>query len=823
MAFLRSFLSVFFLIYGVCCSHFLIAQGVMEGRVVDDNGDVVPFASVAVVDSLRNIGSTANAEGRYNIYLPTADSFDIRLSAVGFMPRIYKVALRGGERRRFDCILPREAKQLNEVVVSDQKSRTSGFTNISIDKLQDAVGPSSGVESILKTLPDVNSNNEMSSQYSVRGGSFDENLVYINNVEVYRPMLVRSGQQEGMSIINPDMVDHILFSPGGFDATSGDKMSSVLDIIYSRPSHFAASASASLLGAAAHVEGLLGSRATYSFGFRRHSNAYIFNSLDTKGAYTTHYTDLQAVLSYRISENLDLSLLGIWSHNVYGLVPESQTTTFGSFLESLELDVYFDGKEEDKYTTLLGAATLHWHPSDIFQLRWITSLQANDEQEHYDIQSQFWLYELGLGSSSEVERFDRGVGTFLEHARNLLHTKIFATEIRGTLVARLGNWNWGAKLQYESVDDHIREWKWVDSAGYAMPRAYDTPGDTFAVPSSPQLQFFSHAVNAVKTIRMPLFLQRDASFTTNKGTDIKALLGIRAHYYNMDFGASCGDRTAQALFFSPRLNVSIQPEWEHDMLFRTAAGIYRQAPFYREYRRLDGSLNPDIGVQTSYQLMETFDWNFHMLNRRFRLTADVYYKYITDLIPYTIDNLRVRYDALNNAIGYATGLSLRLNGEFVEGLESWASISLMQTQENIENDGLGWIARPTDQRFSVKMFLQDYIPSFPWWRMSINFIYGTGLPVTFPYQRDRSVEHRLPPYFRVDWGNTVQLNRIEKCSKWRVFRYVKDIEIGVDVFNLFNYRNVVSYIWVADYENTYYPVPNYLTARQLNIKATVLF
>ena len=821
--------------YGVLICLMTIVLATMQAQVsvhgVVRNGEdrkALEFVNVGVMNASKSLGTTTDAKGRYKIVIPLTDSVVLRFSFTGFEPQtvvLYREQMSRHSELLYDVYLNPSATTLQEVKVTDDKSRATSFTNIDIQRIENTVGPNESVESIIKTLPDVGSNNELSSQYSVRGGSFDENLVYINGVEIFRPMLVRSGQQEGMSIINPDMVDHILFSPGGFDVSYGDKMSSVLDITYRRPTEFGGRVSASLLGASGFVNGVVGERFTYAVGLRYHTNQYLFSSLDTKGSYTTSYYDAQGVFSYRISDHLDVSLLSVFTHNRYGLIPESQTTTFGSFMESLELDVYFDGLEDDSYTTITNALTFDWHPSSDFQLRWITSAQNSREQECYDIQSQFWLYELGLGADASVNKLDRGVGTFLEHARNYLQTGIYSTEIRATHYARMGNWNWGLKLQYEHIADQLREWKWVDSAGYAMPTTYDVPGDVTNQPSNPILQFFCRANNRVSTLRSSGYVQRELNFNTSHNSDVRLVAGLRGQYYSItspEFDATKSIHNAKFLL-SPRVLVSCHPDWRNDLLFRLSAGVYQQAPFYREYRYADGSLNPEIRQQISYQVMQTVDWNFHIADKPFKLTADFYYKYLTNLIPYTIDNLRVRYDAENNAVGYVAGVSLRVNGDFVEGLESWASVSLMKTQEDIEGDGIGWISRPTDQRFSFKMFLQDYIPKIPWWRMSLSFLWGSGMPATFPYQKDRSSEFRLPSYFRVDWGNTLQLSRFEKLKHSRVFRVVDDILVGVEVFNLFDHHNVVSFLWVSDYENTYYPVPNYLTARQFNFKLTVLF
>lgn len=822
----------FFILLTLLSPFSAFSQAWVQGRVTGPDGKALEFVNVGILNASTPVGTTSDFKGWYRLQIPKElllDSVRLRFSFTGFETVEFSLFPRHGQTLQQDCRLRTSTTTLQEVSVVDDRSRQTSFTHIDVQKLQNAVGPNNGVESLLKTLPDVNSNNEMSSQYSVRGGSFDENLVYINDIEVYRPMLVRSGQQEGLSIINSDMVDHILFSPGGFDASYGDRLSSALDITYGRPSAFRAQLSASLLGGSAFAEGTLGSRFAYSVGFRHHNNSYLFSSLDTKGQYHTSYTDLQAFLSYTVSSALDVSLLAIVSRNIYGLVPESQTTTFGSFMESLQLDIFFDGGEEDRYDTRLGALLFDLHPNDDNHIKFALSAQSITERECYDIQSQYWLYELGVGSEvGEVNRFDRGVGTFLEHARNSLQTHIFALDIKGTHNARLGQWSWGVKGQLEKVSDHVREWKWVDSAGYALPTTHSLPGSDLD-PHSPLLQLFCSAANQVTTLRTSAFAQRELKFFSRHDHQFKFVAGIRGQYYRQFFdhlSTPAADTTSpnHQFLLSPRISLNLKPNWDSaDMLFRLAGGVYQQAPFYREMRYIGGGLNTRIQAQTSYQATASLDWNFHLSDMPFKFTADIYYKYITHLIPYTIDNMRLRYDAHNNAVAYAAGISLRLNGELLPGLESWASLSLMQTQEDILGDNLGWIRRPTDQRFSFKMFFQDNLPSMPWWKMSLNFLFGSRLPVTFPYQQDRSAEFHLPSYFRVDWGNTVCFSQIKAFQHSRLFRFFDDIQLGIEVFNLFNYHNVISFIWVADYENTYYPVPNYLTARQVNLKLTLVF
>ncbi len=787
-------------------------QGRVSGWVRDSTGGVLPFVNVGIVGT--SVGTTSDARGHYELAVGSTDSVTLRFSHTGYLVVERRLKVEG--RTSLDVRMRPVAQMLEGVEVVDDKTRQSTFTSIDVQKLDDAVGPAGGVESIIKLLPDVQSNNEMSSQYSVRGGSFDENLVYINGVEVMRPMLIRSAQQEGMSIINPDLVSYILFSPGGFDATYGDKLSSVLDITYSRPTAFAGKASLSLLGGSASVQGPIGEKWDYAVGLRQHSNNYVLGGMDTKGSYTTSYTDVQALLGFHPTERWDVGAMLIWTRNVYGLVPESQTTSFGGFFNPMTIRIYFDGQEVDSYNTILGALTANYRPDDDWRFDASVSVQHLNERERYDVQDQYWLYEVALDSrSGDTAQFDRGVGTFLEHARNRLSTMVYNFDLRATRYASLGSWQAGVKVQGEHFVDHLREWRWVDSAGYALPTDILPYGDSSNYPQNPILQQFINADNTLSALRGGAFLQRDVNFSTASGAEVRLVAGVRGQLYNTD--------SHTRGLISPRISASYKPGIKHDMLFRLAAGIYQQSPLYREYRRADGSLQTDLHPQTAYQMTGTVDWRFRMWQKSFSLTTDIYYKYLTHLIPYTVDNLRLLYEPDLEAVGYATGISIRLNGELVEGLESWASVSLMQTQENILGDTLGWLPRPTDQRFSFKLFLQDNMPTIPWWRMSLSLIYGSGTPISVPNRAHQEPVLRLPSYYRVDWGNTVQLLQFEKIRSIPMFRHLKDIQIGVEIFNLFNFRNVVSYLWVSDYDGRPFRVPNYLTARQVNVKLTVLF
>lgn len=809
----------------------------MNGIVTDCKTQEPLFNVTCIIDSVegqinRHIfaGVTTDSKGAFVLKVPANKHFHLSVHYVGYNPFDTMLFVSPGEKVTLNICL--KAVMLKVVDVSADRRARSTFTTVEKIQTQHMTGANEGIEALLKTLPDVSSNNDMSSQFSVRGGSFDENLVYINDVEIYRPMLIRSGQQEGMSIINPDMVSGINFSPGGFDATYGDRMASVLDITYYHVNKndsvpVSGSASLSFLGANLSLHGKI-KKFDYSVGFRQHSNRYVFGSLDTKGDYTTKYTDLQTLLGYSINDKLKLEALCILSRNVYGLIPETQTTDFGSYMENLELNVYFDGQEQDRYRTVLGSVSLKYYPNDEWSIKWINSFQHINENEIYDIQSQYWLYELNVGAvDTGNNKVDRGVGSYLEHARNYMSTSIWSTELKGSHYANLGDWKFGLQLQREQIDDRVREWKWVDSAGYTMPFTPEVPGDSSNQPQAPVLQKFCVAHNQIATNRLLGYVYRDYNFLTANDDRLTLAMSVRGQLYSLYADTINNEGDYQYIsshgFVSPRLSLGFRPHQNKKLLFRFATGIYSQSPFYREYRRDDGSLNLNLRPQHSYQAMGTVIYDFDIWQRPFQLTTDIYYKYITNLVAYRIDNLRVRYDATNDAVGYATGVSMRLNGEFIPNVQSWASLSVMKTQEDLLSDTLGWLDRPTDQRISFKVFFQDYVPRFPFWQMSLSFITGSGLPTNSPNADNRAVIFRLNPYFRVDWGNTLQLSAIKALQNSFLFKYIDDIWLTVDVFNLFDRDNEVSYIWVADYDNNYYPVPNKLTGRQVSAKITVTF
>lgn len=794
-------------------------QCVVKGVVKDSaSGQVVEFANVGVEG--RTEGTATDAAGRYRLSLPRGGEVVLRFSHTGYRPRRIALGSDTAGEIRLDVLLVPAAKTLGEVQVSGQRPTDDGFRGIKLEHLQASDGPSGGVEDLVKTLPDVNSSNEMSSQYSVRGGSFDENLVYINGVEVFRPMLVRSGQQEGMSIINPDLVGAVQFSPGGFDASFGDKMSSVLDIAYHRPAARRLTLSASLLGGSATWLMPFSERLSLATSLRYHSNSYLLRSMETEGAYTSAYADWQSLLHYRASERLDLGLLLIGSANSYGLVPESRTTAFSQ--RSMELDVYFDGAEQDRYRTLLGALTLNYRPGELWQLKANLAAQRVAESEEYHVQSQYWLYELGMGEAGgDVERFDRGVGTFLEHSRGRLQTDILSANLAASRDAALGQWQVGGRVQYEAAADRRRHWLWMDSAGYAMPAVIPVAGDSANMPSVPMLQDFSNSSGGVATLRGVAFVQRELNFSLGARRELQLLAGVRGGAYR---ARQTWYDEQQVLpvgaYADPRLSATFNPGWETAMRFRLSAGGYTQPAVYREYRRADGTLAASVKPQRSWQVAATADWSLHLGAMPMRITGDLYGKYMPQIVPYVVDNLSLVYDPDAHARAYATGFCLRVNAELVDSLESWVSLHLMQSRQEVEGDGMGWYPRPTDQRLSLKVFVQDYVPRFPWWRMSLTLVYATGAPLASNYA-PREEPLRFPAYFRIDWGNTVQLSRFgavkRRLSRW----HIDDVQLSLLVFNLFDQKNVSSYLWVADYDGRPYRVPSYLTARQLNVRLTV--
>ncbi len=820
----------------------------VHGKITDERN--LPLALVNVYIQGLPGGAVTRPDGTFSLKIPANREITLFISSIGYSTLTYKVKAEAGKKIELNRKLKESTTQLPDFVVEDRQIRATSLSPID-PKLANAIpSTAGGIEALIKTMPGVSSNNELSSQYSVRGGNYDENLVYVNDVEIYKPFLVRSGQQEGLSFLNSDLVASILFSAGGFESRYGDKMSSVLDIRYKRPTETSGSVSASLLGASLHLEGSSKDRRfMYLMGFRQKSNAYVLKALETKGDYKPSFTDLQGMLIYEVNPKLEFSLLGNYARNAYNLEPSDRTTSFGTINEALQLRVYFDGKEVDRFVNYMGAFTTTYRPVKDVSLRLIVSAFQTIESETFDIMGQYWIGELETDQGSETfgQALEaRGVGTYLNHARNYLNATVSTAEHRGTWLKPHSTLLWGLKVQHEAVTDRLNEWIMNDSAGFTLPYNGGIPGMT-GNQSDIELQEALRTTINLESNRLSGFVQQSWEIDNTKGQwGFNA--GLRFNYWDLN----------KQLLFSPRGAVSFRPYWETDILFRFSSGLYYQPPFYRELRDVRGNINRDLKAQSSIHLVAASDLNFNAWGRPFKFVAEAYYKFLDNLVPYDVDNVRIRYFAANSAKGYAAGIDFKVNGEFVKGVESWASLSLMRTREDIEGDFYtdyfngageliipgytsdqiitdsltterGYMPRPTDQRLSFALFFQDYLPRNPTYKMHLNLLFGTGLPYSPPgVPRARNAQ-RMPSFRRVDIGFSKQIigesGRFgpNEISRKGLLRHIRNIWISAEVLNLLQVNNTISYIWVKDVNNRQYGVPNYLTPRQLNVKLSVEF
>lgn len=812
----KRYLSIITIVFFLAISLSVFSQNktaLIKGKITNEKGEGLDLVNVGIINVNIPIGATTNQKGEFSFSVPANKDLELAISYIGYATKLYKLRLKPNEVKEINFSLVRSSTTLQEIEIREDNTREEGVTRIKTDWAKNVVGPTSGIEGLIKTFEGVSSTNELSSQYSVRGGNYDENLVYVNDIEIFRPFLIRSGQQEGLSFVNSEMVGDILFSSGGFDAKYGDKLSSVLDIKYRKPQEFSGSASMSLLGGSLHFQGLLGSRMTYQLGYRNKTNKYILGSLDTEGSYYPVFNDLQAYLTYDLNEKTEIAFLGNLADNKYQFIPRTRETTFGSVFRSYKLKVYFDGQELDRFSSMFGAFMLTHNPNKNLQLKLIASGFGTDETESYDIQGQYWLYETQMGETdNDSTLFDRGIGTYIEHARNRLVANIYNIEHKGMRFYDNGHLSWGLKYQYELINDKMNEWKMVDSAGTPVGTLPDIPG-VINPQNPPMLQNIYKSFNDISSSRISAFAQRQWRFYRDKG-EWYFNAGARTQYWTFN----------NEVLFSPRASVSFKPKWKRDWLFRFATGVYSQSPFFREYRDYEGNINHSIRSQKSIHLVLSSDYNFRMFDRPFKFLTSAYYKYLWDLIPYSIDNVRIRYSAQNNSKGYVSGVDVRLFGEFIEGIDSWVTMSLMQTKEDIEGDNHGFVPRPTDQLFNMNVSFQDYVPKMPYLRVYLNFNFGTGYPFGPPGTERWQQDFRMPSYMRADIAFTFRIK--DENTKWaqnNFMRYLKKIWLNVEWFNVFGNRNVISYMWVSDYEGRYHGVPNYLTPSQVNAKLTIEF
>lgn len=830
-----------FLLAWLCffCPVFAIGQtAIIYGKIADRKGNAIEQATIGIPGTTT--GTSSNEKGEFSLNVPANQEFTLAIRHLSHENFEKLLKLKPGEHRLLNVSL--EIKSITKTVfdVKGEARRDAPMQKIQpgISRFNPSV--TGNVESLLPAQSlGVTMNNELSSQYSVRGGNFDENLVYVNGIQVYRPFLIRSGNQEGLSFVNSDLVDDIYFSSGGFEAKYGDKMSSVLDIKYKKPEKFAGSVSAGLLGANVHLEQASDNkRFTQIHGIRYYSNQYLLGSSDIQGTYRPRFIDYQTYLTYGINTVWELSFLGAFSQNQYQFIPTDRKASFGTVNNAKGLTIYFGGQEVDAYTTAFGALTATFKPNYRTNIRCILSSFNTNEKETYDIEAAYRLSELETNLGSENfgnDAFIVGTGSYLSHARNYLTANVSSLEMQGEHRSKAHTWLWGLKYRYDDITDKLSEWENIDSVGYSTPYNGDYVALFETIKSN----------NRIATNRLMGYLQHDFRHNFDS-TAFYLSAGARFHYWDFN-----GQTTV-----SPRIVSSIKPNWKSDWLFRASWGFYHQPAFYREMRNLYGIINPDIRAQKSIHYLIGADLNFTLFNRDFKFVSEAYYKQLSDIIPYELNNVRIRYYATNNAKGYATGVDFKLNGEFVKGLESWMSLSVMKTAEDLIDDFYikytnhfvsndldtiiytiyptkyttdsttiypGYIARPTDQRVTFAITFQDHLPKNENLKMNLSIIFGSGQPTGPPtYTRWQDV-FRMPPYRRVDIGFSARIIDGDKKYSNKIISAFTSAWAQIEVFNLLAVNNTISYSWIKDSSNQTYGIPNFLTSRRLNAKLIFKF
>ncbi len=759
----------------------------LKGKVIDEEGHALELVTVSC--AAQGKITMTNLKGEFSLNLKTADSVEVRFTMVGYGVR--KRVFRRPKGKMTVQIVMHPATTLSEVIVTQRRRQTSQTEQLNTKDLKQTPSTTgNAVEELIQQQSGVSTHNELSSQYNVRGGSFDENSVYINQTEVYRPLLISSGQQEGLSVINPNMVEKIGFSTGGFEAKYGDKMSSVLDITYRRIKGFEANATASLLGASGFV-GYGNSRFSMSHGIRYKTNQHLLGSLETTGEYKPNFLDYQTYISYTPSKRWTIDFIGNISDNHYNFKPESRETSFGTLADVKQFKVYFDGEEKDRFSTLFGALGITRNIKDSTSIKFLTSAFHTKESETYDIVGQYWLNDAQAQESL-------GVGTYMEHARNYLTADVLSFKLIGHHRTRRHDIETGISFKTEKIKEQSREYEMRDSSGYSIPHSADRL----------DLIYTLSAKNSITSNRIEAYLQD--TYRWQKGNS----------YYTLNYGIRLANWSFnKETTVSPRASLAIVPAFNNDVTFRLAAGLYYQAPFYKEMRdtmtvngMTTARLNDHIKSQQSIHFIAAADYRFKMLNRPFKFSAEAYYKAMSNLIPYNVQNMKITYYGGNICKGYATGIDLKLYGEFVPGTDSWLTLSLMSTRQK-HNDK--WIPMPTDQRWAVNLHFTDYFPGTERWKMTLRLAFADGLPFGAPHRGLEQQQFRAPAYKRADIG-------MSYCALKNA-KGIKGLWLGIDCLNLFGISNVNSYYWVTDVTSIQWAVPNYLTNRQINGKITIEF
>lgn len=779
------------------------------GKIVNSKNKGIDGVAIQV----GKYGAVSDNSGNYEITVKKRDDYTIAFSHVSYNYFIKQLKDRNSHRILLNITLQEKSNQIDEVEVYGEKENTSNLSKIKAEEVSVISTPGDGITSLLKSLPGVTSNNELSSQYMVRGGNFDENLIYVNGMEVYRPFLIRSGQQEGLSFANSQMVKNIDFYAGGFESKYGDKMSSVLNIQYREPDKFQSMFEVSLLGAGATVD-LVSKNNKWSSmtGIRYKNISLITKTQDTEANFKPVYTDLQSVVYFKPNNKFKLSLLANLSLNEYNYSPVSRVTNFGTINKPLQLVVFYEGNEQDNYFTW----SLNANAEYIFNEKTVTNFYVSSfrsrENEFYDILGQYRLSELNSNLGDDDfgnPLFTMGIGSQLEHARNEFDALVINAGANSKhIIDEDKKLEWGFRYSNESIHDRLNEWEYVDSAGFSLPhnniepyKSYDLPLDIYQGAS---------AKNSLSSNRVELYSQFEQKFELND-LAISYNIGLRANYWDVNGQTSV----------SPRGIINFQNLNKPDILYWVSVGKYSQAPFYRELRTMDGSLNKDVKSQDSWHFVIGANYEFKAWNRPFKWTSELYYKYMLNLNPYIVDNVRLRYFGNNNGKGYVAGADFRVNGEFVPGVESWMSVGLMKAQQNIDEQGA--IPLPTDQRFKFAMFFQDYMPKFPTFKVNLNLVYSTGLPGGGPsYGDPYKYQIKLPDYKRLDIGFTKVISDHDHGITSSLFPKVKYASLSLEILNVADIKNTISYSWVRDvYSKGMYAVPNKLTGRFWNLKLQV--
>lgn len=768
----------------------------LQGRVTDENNEPIEFASVSCLKQGKM--TMTSLKGEYSMQLHSADSVVIKFSMIGYKAKT-RILRRPRGKQTLQIVLHSDENQLGEVTVTGKKIETGQMEDISKDHLKSLPSASgNAVEELIQSQAGVSTHSELSSQYNVRGGSFDENSVYIDNVEIYRPFLVRSGQQEGISVINPDMVEKISFSTGGYEARYGDKMSSALNIKYRKPKKFEATASASMLGASAFI-GVSNKKVSWSNGFRYKTTKHLLGSMDTKGEYSPTFIDYQTYLTYTPNKRWEIKLLGNISDNHYNFTPEDRETKFGTMENVKAFQVYFDGQEKDVFRTFFGAVGITRNFGEKTSLSLIASAFNTREQEKYDIQGQYWLTQT---ETSE----NLGVGTYFQHARNYLKAHVESAKLLFKTKYKKHDIEGAFTFKKEKITENSVEYEMRDSSNYSIPH---TGKDLYMI-------YSMRAKNVLDANRIEAYVQDAFRFTSNNEKTLYTLnYGVRLSHWSY----------TKETIVSPRVSLGIIPAFNENITMRFATGLYYQAPFFKELRDTTtqngityASLNSKAKSQRSIHFIAGFDYRFRMNNRSFKFTAEAYYKALGNLVPYSVNNVKVVYYGSNESSGHAAGIDLKLYGEFVPGTDSWLSLSLMNTSMKLNGKS---IPLPTDQRYAINMFFTDYFPGTDRWKMSLKLALADGLPFSAPHQELESNVFRAPAYKRADIGLSYRLLNNE--GKQRKHIQLRNVWLGAECLNLFGINNVNSYYWITDVTGGQYAVPNYLTGRQVNFRVTVDF